>query len=42
MTMKKDLLVNPLKMLSPGTLLKYPDLDIGKKIIKIKNKLASY
>ena len=32
MTIEKDLLVAPLKMLSPGTLLKYPDLGIGKKL----------
>ena len=39
--MTKDLLVAPLKMLCPETLLKTNlDCDIGKKIIKNKNKLS--
>ena len=37
-TMARDLLVAPLKMPCPGTLLRNPDFDIGKKVIKIKNK----
>ena len=40
--MTKVLLGAPLKMLCLGTLLKNPDLDIGKKVIKNKNKLSSY
>ena len=40
--MTRDLPIAPLKMPCPGTLLRNPDLDIGKKGIKIKNKLSSY
>ena len=34
--MTKDLLVTPLKMLCPETLLGNPDLNISKKIQKMK------
>ena len=41
-TMTRNLLVATLKMPFPGTLLRNPDLDIGKKVIKIKSKLSTY
>ena len=40
-TMTKDLLVAPPKIACLGTLLRNPDLDIDKMVIKIK-KLSSY
>ena len=40
--MTRNLLVALLKMPCPGTLLRNTDLNIGKKVIKIENKLSSY
>ena len=34
--MTKNVLVAPLKTFCPGTLLKNPNLDIDKKLLKIK------